>query len=46
MADEALPAGLLGGVEKREIKLVAYDPSWPQQFATHAKRVLIEPEWN
>jgi GrpB-like predicted nucleotidyltransferase (UPF0157 family) len=39
MADETLETGLIGGVEKREIKIVAYDPVWPQKFETHSKRI-------
>lgn len=39
MADEALGKGLIGGTEKREIKLLDYDPDWPQKFETHAKRI-------
>jgi GrpB-like predicted nucleotidyltransferase (UPF0157 family) len=27
---------LIGGVEKREIGIVDYDPSWPDKFARHA----------
>lgn len=37
MADEESAKGLIGGVEKREIKLVDYDPDWPQKFERHAK---------
>lgn len=40
MADEALKTGLVGGVENRALKLVAYDPDWPQKFETHAKLIL------
>ncbi|PYS76740.1 MAG: hypothetical protein DMF66_13105 [Acidobacteria bacterium] len=29
--------GLIGGVEKREIKLLDYDPDWPKKFETHAR---------
>lgn len=42
---EYLRTGLIGGVEKVEIKLREYDPSWPSEFATHARviaRVLGE----
>ncbi len=31
------PEGLIGGVEKREIKIVDYDPEWSRKFETHAK---------
>ena len=37
MADEPLATGLIGGAEKREIKIVDYDPDWPQKFETHAR---------
>ena len=37
MADELLETGLIGGAEKREIKLVEYDRVWPEKFETHAK---------
>jgi GrpB-like predicted nucleotidyltransferase (UPF0157 family) len=39
MSDEALETGLIGGVEKREIKIFDYDPDWPKKFETHAKRI-------
>jgi GrpB-like predicted nucleotidyltransferase (UPF0157 family) len=29
--------GLIGGVEKCEIKIVDYDPNWPKKFARHAR---------
>jgi GrpB-like predicted nucleotidyltransferase (UPF0157 family) len=32
MSDEVL----IGGLEKREIKIVDYDPSWPARFTEHA----------
>jgi GrpB-like predicted nucleotidyltransferase (UPF0157 family) len=35
MIDE--PTGLIGGVEKREIKIVDYDTDWPKKFEAHAK---------
>ena len=31
--------GLIGGVEKREIRIVDYDPDWPRKFETHARIV-------
>ena len=37
MADEPLETGLIGGTEKREIKIVDYDPDWPQKFEMHAR---------
>lgn len=39
MADEPLETGLIGGVEKSEIKIVDYDADWPKKFATHAERI-------
>lgn len=39
MADESLKTGLIGGVEKAEIRIVAYDPEWPRKFETHAQRI-------
>ena len=37
MTDEPLESGLIGGAEKREIKIVDYDPDWPKRFETHAR---------
>jgi GrpB-like predicted nucleotidyltransferase (UPF0157 family) len=37
MADEPLETGLIGGAERREIRLADYDPDWPKKFETHAK---------
>ena len=39
MADELLETGLIGGVERREIKIADYDPGWPAKFGAHAKRI-------
>jgi GrpB-like predicted nucleotidyltransferase (UPF0157 family) len=39
MGEEPLETGLIGGTEKREIKIVDYDPDWPKKFETHAKRI-------
>ena len=36
MADAPLETGLIGGVEKREITIVAYDTDWPRKFERHA----------
>ncbi len=36
MSDEPVETGLIGGVEKCEIKIVTYDPDWPKQFEKHA----------
>lgn len=33
MADSPLEHGLIGGVERRAIKIVEYSPTWPQDFA-------------
>jgi GrpB-like predicted nucleotidyltransferase (UPF0157 family) len=37
MTGEPLGTGLIGGAEKREIVLAAYDPAWPAKFAHHAR---------
>lgn len=34
-----LPTGLIGGVEKREIRIAEYDADWPRQFAVHARAI-------
>jgi GrpB-like predicted nucleotidyltransferase (UPF0157 family) len=39
MSGEPLETGLIGGTEKREIKILDYDPDWPKKFETHAKRI-------
>jgi GrpB-like predicted nucleotidyltransferase (UPF0157 family) len=39
MADEPLKTGLIGGVEKSEIKIVEYDTDWPTKFETHARLI-------
>src|ERR671920_309868 len=39
MSDEPLETGLIGGTEKREIRIVDYDPDWPKKFETHAGRI-------
>ena len=39
MRDESLKTGLIGGVEKREIKIVDYDTDWPRKFETHRKLI-------
>lgn len=31
----SLPTGLIGGVEKRAIVIVDYDPTWPAKFESH-----------
>jgi len=36
MSDEPLKTGLIGGAEKREIKIADYDPDWPKKFEAHA----------
>jgi len=30
-----LETGLIGGIEKREIRIVDYDPTWPAKFEIH-----------
>jgi GrpB-like predicted nucleotidyltransferase (UPF0157 family) len=37
MAERQLETGLIGGIEKREIKIFDCDPDWPTKFAKHAK---------
>lgn len=39
MAEEALETGLIGGLERREIEIVGYDPEWPKKFEAHAGRI-------
>jgi len=34
-----LTIGLIGGVEKREIKVLDYDPRWPEKYEQHAQRI-------
>ena len=33
----AMDEVLIGGIEKREIVIVDYDPRWPEQFQKHAQ---------
>jgi GrpB-like predicted nucleotidyltransferase (UPF0157 family) len=39
MVNEPLEAGLLGGAERRDIKIVDYNPDWPKRFEAHAKTI-------
>jgi GrpB-like predicted nucleotidyltransferase (UPF0157 family) len=39
MVGEPVETRLIGGVEKREIKIVVYDADWPKKFEKHAKRI-------
>ena len=39
MADEPSGRGLIGGIEKRRIEIVDYDPNWPEKFETHARLI-------
>ncbi len=32
---------LIGGVEKREIRIVAYDERWPARFADESARIEV-----
>lgn len=41
MADPSSKAKLIGGVEKRQIAIVDYDPEWPRKFETH-RRIISE----
>lgn len=36
VCDTESECGLIGGAEKREIKILDYDPRWPQVFQAHA----------
>lgn len=40
MPNEPVQTGLIGGVEKRDIKIVDYDPDWPTKFELHAKNIF------
>jgi GrpB-like predicted nucleotidyltransferase (UPF0157 family) len=37
MRDQPWEIGLIGGVEKREIKILAYDADWPKMYERHAR---------
>jgi GrpB-like predicted nucleotidyltransferase (UPF0157 family) len=37
MTDTRVETGLIGGLEKREIKIVDYDEEWPKKFDAHAR---------
>lgn len=39
MKDKKLEVGLIGGKEKRTIRLVDYDEGWPVQFQKHQKLI-------
>lgn len=39
MTDKQTQTGLIGGAEKREVRIVEYDPDWPRMFEAHAKRI-------
>lgn len=39
MAEPERETGLIGGVERREIFLVDYDPTWPEKFALHRRAI-------
>ncbi|MCA1619616.1 MAG: GrpB family protein [Acidobacteria bacterium] len=36
MTEGTVGTGLIGGVEKREVRVVDYDPGWPKKFEAHA----------
>jgi len=40
MKDEAQETGLIGGIEKREIKITPYNPHWQKVFQTHATTIV------
>ena len=37
MGDRTSETGLIGGAEKREIKILEYDSGWPKKFTTQAR---------
>jgi GrpB-like predicted nucleotidyltransferase (UPF0157 family) len=37
MANQDLETGLIGGIEKREIKIVDYNRDWPNRFLKHSR---------
>jgi GrpB-like predicted nucleotidyltransferase (UPF0157 family) len=39
MTFEPTQNGLIGGVEKRNIQILDYDPGWPDKFREHAARI-------
>lgn len=39
MERDLTPEVLIGGPEKREIRIVEYDPEWPSRFEVHAGRI-------
>lgn len=39
MVEEPLETGLIGGAERREIRIVEYDSGWPRKFEAHAGRI-------
>ncbi len=39
MANNPQETGLIGGAEKREIRVVDYNPGWPKEFEAHAERI-------
>jgi len=41
MTDESLERALIGGIEKREIKIFDYDPDWPGRFEVH-RRIISD----
>ena len=38
--DAYLDTVLVGGREQREVQIVDYDPSWPDVFEEHRRRIL------
>lgn len=39
MLNKPIETGLIGGIEKRKIVVVPYDPSWPSRFEKEAERI-------
>jgi GrpB-like predicted nucleotidyltransferase (UPF0157 family) len=40
MTSETTEVGLIGGLEKRDIQILDYDPRWADTFQEHAARIL------
>src|SRR6266446_5568675 len=42
MKDNTQATGLIGGVEKTHIEIVAYHPDWPHKFQTEYRRAAAD----
>jgi GrpB-like predicted nucleotidyltransferase (UPF0157 family) len=40
MTDDAQQWGLIGGIEKRDIEILDYDPQWQKKFQVHAEIII------